>query len=104
MDTNVPTECTWVEKTAWVSSQGTQYVESNNSYQLIASLQLGPISAAIDASSLDFMLYRGGVITDAAACGTEPNHAVLVTGYDNGNNNGSLPFYRIKNSFGTTWG
>lgn len=104
MESNIPTPCTWVEKPAWVSSQGAQYVEENNSYQLIASLQLGPISAAIDANSTDFMLYSSGVITDASACGTTPNHAVLVTGYNNGDTNSGLPFYHIKNSFGTTWG
>lgn len=50
------------------------------------------------------MLYSSGVITDASACGSTPNHAVLVTGYNNGDTNSGLPFYQIKNSFGTTWG
>jgi Papain family cysteine protease len=47
----------------------------------MAALQNGPAAAAVDASSNMFTFYKSGVITDAATCGTDLDHAVAIFGY-----------------------
>lgn len=58
-----------------------------------------PVSVAIEADEREFQLYKSGVLT--AKCGTNLDHGVLVVGY--GTENG-VDFYKIKNSWSTTWG
>jgi hypothetical protein len=70
---------------------------------MIAALQYGPVAATVDASSFDWIFYTGGIITDAAACGTNTNSAVLVTGYNNGEPDGT-PYFEVKWSGGIDWG
>lgn len=58
------------------------------------ALKSGPISIAVDAST--WSSYRGGVLT---SCGTGMNHAVVLSGYQSGNN-----AWVVRNSWGTGWG
>ena len=64
--------------------------------------RIGPISAAMDASSNAFQFYHGGIYKPSK-CGTKDqdlDHGVLVIGY------GTSPvnYWLIKNSWGGDWG
>ena len=62
----------------------------------------GPVSVAFEVVD-DFRLYKSGVYS-STSCKSGPkdvNHAVLVIGY--GVENG-LPYWLVKNSWGTSWG
>jgi len=67
--------------------------------------KFGPVSIAFQVAS-DFSGYTGGVYT-SEICSSAPedvNHAVLAVGYDAKPEDGSAPFWIIKNSWDTTWG
>ena len=64
--------------------------------------KIGPVSVGYDVAD-DFRSYESGVY-QSTLCGNttqDINHAVLATGF--GVENG-VPFYNIKNSWGTEWG
>lgn len=62
-----------------------------------------PVSIAIDASQNIFQYYTSGVITDAAACGTSLDHAVVAVGYGTDTTTG-VPYFMVRNSWGASWG
>lgn len=66
---------------------------------LTEALKKQPITVAFYVQS-DFFSYHGGIY-NPSYCGGHPNHGVLAVGF---NLKGSLPFYKVKNSWGTTWG
>ena len=86
------------------------YVDSDES-AMTASLQnIGPLSALLDAGTLQF--YKGGVWTGSTnpdagklrTCSkTALNHAVLLTGYGVDEDT-KQPFWSVKNSWGADWG
>jgi len=67
---------------------------------MMAAVNLGVVSVAIDASDSKFQFYKSGVITQ---CSTSINHAVAIVGYGYDQAAG-LNYYLIKNSWGTWWG
>jgi len=71
----------------------------NSDAALMSALSNQPVSVAIQADQKEFQLYQSGVYT--ANCGADLDHGVLAVGY--GTLNG-LDYYKIKNSWGTTWG
>lgn len=58
-----------------------------------------PIAVAFYVQD-DFRFYKDGVY-NPAGCKSRPNHAVTVVGYDL---DAKLPFFTVKNSWGTVWG
>jgi len=59
-----------------------------------------PVSIAIEADQSCFQFYHSGVLDDDS-CGTQLDHGVLAVGYGT---DGSNPYWRIKNSWGASWG
>jgi cathepsin L len=78
-----------------------QDVASGDETQLQAAVAIGPVSVAIEADQQVFQLYSSGVLTDSG-CGTQLDHGVLVVGY--GTDASSGPFWKVKNSWGASWG
>jgi hypothetical protein len=60
----------------------------------------GPVSIAIEADHQAFQFYKGGVMKKA--CGTRLDHGVLLVGY--GTASDGTKFWKVKNSWGTSWG
>lgn len=83
----------------------TDYVEvkANSPSALMTALQKGPVSVAVDATSLGFQLYGSGIIKKT--CNTNLDHGVLLVGY--GVQKSLLsktPYWLVKNSWGSDWG
>jgi hypothetical protein len=63
---------------------------------VLERLAKGPVSTTMDANSVEFQMYKSGVLDPPC---TSRNHAVTIVGYD--------PvglYYIVRNSWGTTWG
>nr|BAH03396.1 cathepsin L-like cysteine peptidase [Taenia saginata] len=75
--------------------------EGNETALMEAVATVGPISIAIDASSLGFMFYRHGIYKSHWCSSKFLNHGVLAIGY--GKQDGK-PYWLVKNSWGTRWG
>jgi len=58
-----------------------------------------PVAVAIEADQDSFQLYASGVLTKP--CGTNLDHGVLLVGYGT---EGGLDYYKVKNSWGSSWG
>jgi C1A family cysteine protease len=65
--------------------------------------QYGPLSVAIDASSM-FEAYAGGVLNDTECQADSPNHAVLLVGYGSNQTDHRGDYWIVKNSWGARWG
>merc|ERR1711934_54435 len=74
-------------------------VTTESCSQLMAAVQKGPVSVAIEADQTGFQHYSSGVFS--GTCGTSLDHGVLVVGY--GTDSGK-EYWKVKNSWGTTWG
>jgi len=68
------------------------YIDVEGCDNLANAVNSRPVSVAVDASN--WSLYRNGVLSN---CGTAVNHGVLLVGYTG-------DFWKIKNSWGTSWG
>jgi len=90
------TGCTQVKNSAPKSHTD---VTKNSDSAMMSALAQQPVSIAIEADQKDFQLYKSGVFT--GTCGAKLDHGVLAVGY--GTLNG-VDFYKVKNSWGTTWG
>jgi C1A family cysteine protease len=70
---------------------------------LMTALQTyGPIAVGVSVETA-FQQYTSGIIDPTTACGTTVNHVVLLVGYGTDSITG-LPYWLVKNSWGTTWG
>jgi len=77
------------------------FIEQNEVAIATAVYEHGPIAVAVEASSWSF--YKSGVYKGPCAT-DELNHAVIIVGFGVHVVNPPLPFWIIKNSWGTTWG
>jgi KDEL-tailed cysteine endopeptidase len=80
---------------------GYKDVAASDDSALVAALNLGPVSVAIEADQSCFQFYHSGVLSDPS-CGTNLDHGVLAVGYDTDPTGGD--YYNVKNSWGTSWG
>lgn len=82
-----------------VTAKGFTDVPTNSQIALMTAVAKQPVSVAIEADQDSFQFYSSGVLTKP--CGTNLDHGVLLVGY--GTQSG-LDYYKVKNSWGTTWG
>lgn len=75
-------------------------VPQSNDDQFIAALARGPLSIAIEADTMVFQFYSGGVL-DSKSCGTNLDHGVTAVGYGT---EGNKDYVLVKNSWGASWG
>ncbi|EQC42503.1 hypothetical protein SDRG_00236 [Saprolegnia diclina VS20] len=67
--------------------------------ELEQALNIQPVAVDIGSSSPVFKNYAGGIIT--GGCDTWFDHVLLGVGYGN---DGGVPFFKMKNSWGKWWG
>jgi len=94
-------QCAYSPSSSAARCSGYQSLPTGNEgslQQAVASV--GPVSVAIDASTLQF--YRSGVYSSSKCSSTNLNHAVLVVGYGTASN--GQQYWQVKNSWGPHWG
>jgi C1A family cysteine protease len=72
----------------------------NNDDNLGNAVNIEPVSVAVEADQNSWQLYTGGVM--CGVCGTNLDHGVTLVGYGTATTGGD--YWKIKNSWGTTWG
>jgi len=80
--------------------KGYRDVSSDSVEALMSAVVQQPVSIAIEADKPAFQLYREGVLS--GLCGSSLDHGVLVVGY--GTNLKGIDYWKVKNSWGETWG
>jgi cathepsin L len=75
-------------------------VPTNSQTALMAAVVQQPVAVAIEADENSFQFYSSGVLTKP--CGTNLDHGVLLVGY--GTDSTGLDYYKVKNSWGASWG
>lgn len=71
-----------------------------NERKLMEALAMGPIAVSVDAAGSGWQFYSSGVYTKK--CGVSLDHGVVGVGYGHDEKGGD--FWKIKNSWNTTWG
>ena len=85
-----------------VKTAATDYTKvSGTTSAMQTAVALKPNSVAIQADTTYFQTYSSGILT-SSACGTNIDHAVVVTGY-NVSSTGT-GYWIVRNSWGTGWG
>jgi cathepsin L len=77
-------------------------VTAGSEAALMAAVNIGPVSIAIEADQQCFQFYSGGILSDPS-CGMQLDHGVLVVGYGTDSTT-NTPYWIVKNSWGASWG
>ena len=91
--------------TTGVAIAGFVDIAPDNDTALMVAVATQPVAVGIEADQDVFQFYASGVIT--GTCGNALDHAVLVVGYGVQPAAGPLPatpYWKVKNSWGTSWG
>jgi C1A family cysteine protease len=91
------TTCT---KNTGVTPKSFTDVAKNSDSALMTAIAQQPVSIAIQANQPAFQSYKSGVLT--GTCGSNLDHGVLAVGY--GTWTDGTDYYKVKNSWGTSWG
>ena len=75
-------------------------VKIENVKALMSAVSKQPIAIAIEADQFAFQFYKSGVLD--ANCGTNLDHGVLLVGY--GTTEEGVDYWKVKNSWGASWG
>lgn len=76
-------------------------VPENDKNAFMTAVAKQPISIAIEADTRSYQLYSSGIYSDTK-CGTNLDHAVVISGY---NNEVGQEYYILRNSWGSDgWG
>jgi len=78
-------------------------VKSGDEAALKSAVAQQPVSIAIEADKSAFQLYKSGVLS-SPFCGTNLDHGVLLVGYGKDTGLFGKEFWKVKNSWGSTWG
>uniref|UniRef100_A0A0D9W2N8 Peptidase C1A papain C-terminal domain-containing protein n=1 Tax=Leersia perrieri TaxID=77586 RepID=A0A0D9W2N8_9ORYZ len=81
---------------------GYEDVPANDETALLKAVANQPVSVAVAGGDRHFQFYKGGIISGAAGCGTELDHAITAVGY--GVASDGTKYWLMKNSWGTSWG
>jgi len=74
-------------------------VQQGSETALMTALTSQPVSIAIEADQSSFQFYKSGVFT--GPCGQQLDHGVLLVG---SGTDGGQDYWRVKNSWGASWG
>jgi len=78
---------------------GFKDVQQGSEDALMTALNMQPVSIAIEADQSSFQMYKSGVFT--GPCGQQLDHGVLLVG---SGTDGGQDYWRVKNSWGASWG
>jgi len=92
--------CRFSQPKGKVADKGFTRVAKNSMDALKAAIAAGPVSVAIEADTMVFQFYSGGIL-NSKSCGTNLDHGVLAVGYGK---QGTQEYYIVKNSWGAGWG
>jgi cathepsin L len=101
VDEKCQTTCTPVATISSFADVAFDEKNPNDDTALMAALQKGPVSIAIEADQPIFQMYTSGVIS-GPSCGTQLDHGVLLVGYGTDAKLGD--YWIVKNSWNAQWG
>jgi cathepsin L len=101
VDEKCQTTCTTVATISSFADVAFDTKNPNDDTALMAAVQKGPVSIAIEADQPIFQMYTGGVIS-GPSCGTQLDHGVLLVGYGTDSKLGD--YWIVKNSWNAQWG
>ncbi|XP_072453043.1 cathepsin L2-like isoform X2 [Notamacropus eugenii] len=100
----VDSACRFKPETAIANVTGYVNIPSGKESALLeAVVTVGPISVAVDAGHESFQFYESGIYYEPLCNSQQPNHAMLVVGYDTDDDT-EEKYWIVKNSWGFEWG